>query len=89
MDVVLFTSVFVTLFVIMDPVGTIPLFLSLTSGRSVEAMKRAAWQAVAVSFGVISVFAFFGQQILGYLHISLAALQCAGACCCFSSPSNC
>ena len=78
MDVVLFTSVFVTLFVIMDPVGTIPLFLSLTSGRSVEAMKRAAWQAVAVSFGVISVFAFFGQQILGYLHISLAALQCAG-----------
>jgi len=30
----LLTEVFVTLFVIMDPIGTIPLFLSLTRGRS-------------------------------------------------------
>src|SRR3954471_10560248 len=78
MDGVLFTSVFVTLFVIMDPVGTIPIFLSLTGGRSVQVSRRLAWQAVAVSFGVISAFAFFGQQILEYLHISLPALQCAG-----------
>jgi multiple antibiotic resistance protein len=75
---VLLTEVFVTLFVIMDPVGTIPIFLSLTGGRSVQVARRAAWQAVAVSFGVISAFAFFGQQILEYLHISLPALQCAG-----------
>ena len=78
MDGVLFTSVFVTLFVIMDPVGTIPIFLSLTGGRSVQVSRRLAWQAVLVSFGVISAFAFFGQQILSYLHISLPALQCAG-----------
>uniref|UniRef100_UPI0037C884D8 MarC family protein n=1 Tax=Nocardioides terrisoli TaxID=3388267 RepID=UPI0037C884D8 len=62
----------------MDPVGTIPIFLSLTSGRSGAMIRRAAWQAVAVSFGVIVAFAFFGQQILEYLHISLPALQCAG-----------
>lgn len=67
-----------TLFVIMDPIGTIPIFLSLTSGRSMAVRRRSAWQAVAVSFGVICVFAFFGQQILTYLHISLPALQCAG-----------
>jgi multiple antibiotic resistance protein len=78
MNWVLLTEVFVTLFVIMDPVGTIPIFLSLTGGRSVQVARRAAWQAVAVSFGVISAFAFFGQQILEYLHISLPALQCAG-----------
>jgi multiple antibiotic resistance protein len=72
------TEVFVTLFVIMDPIGTIPIFLSLTSGRSGAVIRRAAWQAVAVSFGVIVAFAFFGQQILEYLHISLPALQCAG-----------
>jgi MarC family membrane protein len=75
---VLLTEVFVTLFVIMDPVGTIPIFLSLTGGRSAHMARRAAWQAVAVSFGVITAFAFFGQQILAYLHISLPALQCAG-----------
>jgi multiple antibiotic resistance protein len=77
-DGVLLAEVFVTLFVIMDPVGTVPIFLSLTSGRSPGSARRAAWQAVAVSFGVISAFAFFGQQILAYLNISLPALQCAG-----------
>ncbi len=77
-DTVLLVEVFVTLFVIMDPVGTVPIFLTLTAGRSAATARRAAWQAVAVSFLVITAFAFFGQQILGYLHISLPALQCAG-----------
>jgi multiple antibiotic resistance protein len=75
---VLLTEVFVTLFVIMDPVGTVPIFLSLTAGRSASTSRRFAWQAVAVSFLVIAIFAFFGQQILAYLDISLPALQCAG-----------
>jgi multiple antibiotic resistance protein len=78
LSLALLTEVFVTLFVIMDPVGTIPIFLSLTRGRSAATIRRAAWQAVAVSFGVIVGFAFFGQQILAYLHISLPALQLAG-----------
>ncbi len=78
LNMALLAEVFVTLVVIMDPVGTIPIFLSLTSGRSAATMRRAAWQAVLVSFLVIVVFAFFGQQILGYLHISLPALQAAG-----------
>ena len=77
-NTVLLVEVFVTLFVIMDPVGTVPIFLSLTSGRSASTARKAAWQAVAVSFFVITVFAFFGQQILEYLHISLPALQGAG-----------
>ncbi len=78
LDLALMTEVFVTLFVIMDPIGTIPVFLALTGGRSEAAMRRAAWQAVAVSLGVIVAFAFFGQQILAYLNISLPALQLAG-----------
>ncbi len=78
LSVTLLTEVFVTLFVIMDPVGTIPIFLSLTRGRSRSTARRAAWQAVTVSFAVIVAFAFFGRQILTYLHISLPALQCAG-----------
>jgi len=77
-DTLLLTEVFVTLFVIMDPVGTIPIFLSLTAGRSAATSRKYAWQAVAVSFLVIAIFAFFGQQILAYLDISLPALQCAG-----------
>jgi len=77
-DGTLLASVFVTLFVIMDPPGTIPLFLALTSGGTPRQRKRAAWQAVAVAFLVIVSFALFGRQLLTYLNISLPALQCAG-----------
>ena len=69
---------FVTLFVIMDPLGTVPIFLGLTSSFSAGERSRAARQAVLVAFGVIVAFALFGQRILDYLHISLPALQTAG-----------
>src|SRR3954449_685268 len=62
----------------MDPVGTIPLFLGLTSGRTSRARRRLAWQAVVVAMAVIATFALFGQQILRYLGISVPALQGAG-----------
>jgi multiple antibiotic resistance protein len=74
----LFTEVFVTLLVIMDPIGTVPLFLALTSGRSRKARNRQAWQAIAVAVSVIAAFALLGQQILRYLGITVAALQGAG-----------
>jgi len=74
----LFVEVFVTLFVIMDPPGTIPLFLSLTSGRTPAMRRRLAGQAVLVAFFVITVFALFGQSILNYLGITLPAMQAAG-----------
>jgi len=77
-DLRFFGEAFVTLFVIMDPPGTIPLFLALTGGRTRQARGRAAWQAVAVSFAVICSFAVFGQQILDYLGIGIPALQGAG-----------
>ena len=77
-DLKLFGEVFITLFVIMDPPGTIPVFLSLASGQSSKMRRRMAWQAVTVAFVVIVVFAAFGQQILDYLGITLPALQGAG-----------
>ncbi|GGO85859.1 MarC family protein [Wenjunlia tyrosinilytica] len=77
-DVTVFGSVFLTLFVIMDPPGIIPIFLALTSGRATKVQRRMAWQAVLVAFGVISVFGIAGQQILDYLHVSVPALRVAG-----------
>jgi multiple antibiotic resistance protein len=77
-DVKLFTEVFVTLVVIMDPIGTIPIFLALTGGKPIRARRRLAWQAVLVSIVVIAAFALFGQQILRYLGITLPALRGAG-----------
>ena len=69
-DATLFGAVFVTLFVIMDPLGSIPLFLGLTGGRTNKTRARLAGQAVLVSLLVISLFAVVGQQILGFLGTS-------------------
>jgi multiple antibiotic resistance protein len=77
-DAQTFLSAFVTLIVIMDPPGAMPIFLALTGSLSQRQKVAAARRASLVALGVISSFALFGQQILAYLHISLAALQGAG-----------
>jgi multiple antibiotic resistance protein len=77
-DLQTFGSVFVTLLVIMDPPGAMPIFLGLTSSLTQKQKVAAARRASLVALGVIAAFAVFGQQILNYLHISLPALQGAG-----------
>jgi multiple antibiotic resistance protein len=77
-DAQTFGSVFVTLLVIMDPPGALPIFLALTGSLTHKQKVAAARRASLVALGVIVLFAVFGQQILTYLHISLPALQGAG-----------
>ncbi len=72
------SQVFVTLFVIMDPLGSVPVFLALTRNHSAAHRRRLAWQAVVVAGTVISAFALFGQQVLVLLGISVPALQGSG-----------
>ncbi len=78
MDWRLFAEVTITLVVIMDPPGTVPVFLSLVGRKARAARLRAARQAVLVSLGVITLFAVGGEAILSYLHIGIPALQGAG-----------
>jgi multiple antibiotic resistance protein len=73
-----FGTVFVTLFVIMDPPGVVPVFLGLTAGRTQSERRRMATVAVTTAFLVITVFAVAGETILRYLGISLPSLQAAG-----------
>jgi len=73
-----FWEAFVTLFVIIDPPGIVPVFLGLTRGRSVRTRHRLAWQAAVVAFGVIVAFALFGRSILAYTGVGLPALEGAG-----------
>ncbi|MDQ5815187.1 MAG: MarC family protein [Actinomycetota bacterium] len=67
-----------TLVVILDPLGGVPVFLTLTSGHETRLRNRAAYQAIAVATAVIVVFAVFGQLIIEYLGISLESLMVAG-----------
>jgi len=77
-EVKYFWEVFVTLLVITDPPGIVPVFIAMTADHSATERKRLAWQAAVVALGVIVVFAVFGRQILAYLGVQLPSLQAAG-----------
>jgi MarC family membrane protein len=77
-NVKLFGEVFVTLLVIVDPPGMVPVFLALTGTMPARARRKAGTQAVGLALGVIVGFAVAGQTLLDYLHVELPALQGAG-----------
>lgn len=78
LDGKLFVDVLVTILVIMDPIGTSPIFVALTRHQDRKTRNRSALTAAAVAAAVILVFALFGEQLLDLLGISLEALQVAG-----------
>lgn len=78
LDLTLFATAFVTVLVIMDPIGNIPIFLALTKGQDVPQRRRAAALSSTVAGAVILAFALGGQQVLQLLGISLESLQVAG-----------
>ncbi|MEI7657176.1 MAG: MarC family protein [Phycisphaerae bacterium] len=69
---------FVTFFVAVDPVGTVPVFLALAAGRSPAQLRAIATRAVIVSAIVLCGFAALGQFLLGHMGVSLPAFQVAG-----------
>ena len=77
MDVSFVSAVVILLFV-MDPIGNIPLFVSLL--RSVRPARRARVIAreCAIALAVLLAFVFFGRQILGILGLSDPSLTIAG-----------
>ncbi len=74
----LYTSTLLTLWVILDPPGLLPIFLALTRRMSPSQRNSAAAKAAVVALGVIGIFGFFGKAIFDYLHISVQALQVSG-----------
>jgi multiple antibiotic resistance protein len=77
-DVKFFWEVFVTLLVITDPPGIVPVFIAITADRPPAERHKLAWQAAVVALGVIVIFALFGRSILNYLGVQLPSLQAAG-----------
>ena|SRR5665213_1273507 len=74
----LLSSAFVTLFVVLDPPGLAPVFISLTSGMSPATKRTVAVEAALIALGVLVGALFFGLNILSMLGISLAAFRIAG-----------
>lgn len=71
-------SAFITLLVVIDPIGMAPIFIGLTSGLEEVIRRKVAAQASIIAFCVLAGSALIGERLLGWLGISLAAFRIAG-----------
>ena len=69
---------FVTLWVVIDPIGTIPVFIAVTGGMAARERRTTALVAGVVSIGILLFFLIFGQLLIDALGISLLSFQVAG-----------
>ena len=69
---------FVVLWAVIDPIGSIPVYLTKTVGLSVEDRRKIALKAVMISAGILIFFLLAGQALLEAMQIPLTAFQIAG-----------
>ena len=69
---------FVTLWVVIDPIGTVPVFLAATAGLKSAQRRAVALRATLVAAGILLFFLIFGQFLLEAMSISLVSFQIAG-----------
>ena len=74
----LFLSAFVTLFLVIDPPGCAPIYAGLVSGASRSQAVSMAVRACLIATLILIVFALFGEDLLGALHIELNSFRIAG-----------
>jgi len=66
------------LFLVMDPLGNIPIFLSVLEDVAPERRTRVLIRELLLAFVVLVLFLFFGQYVLGFLQLSQHSIRIAG-----------
>lgn len=69
---------FLSLFIIMDAFGVLPVFISITKNYPLQYKKKCANQAIYVAGIVLLVFLFFGLTILDFFGINFSSFKVAG-----------
>lgn len=69
---------FIALWVVLDPVGTIPVFLAATAGMDADMRRAVATRGILVATGILLFFLVAGQFLLEAMGISLVSFQIAG-----------
>lgn len=73
-----YVNIFVTLVAIVDPLGAVPIFVSLTSDQSPQARRWTAWITAFTVALVLIGSAWFGGYLLGFFGISISSFRIAG-----------
>jgi multiple antibiotic resistance protein len=83
-----FISALVTLVVVVDPAGLVPIFVSMTQGLPVAARRQVALRASLIAFVILCGAALIGDWLLKTLGIGLPAFRIAGGLLLFSIASE-
>ena len=75
---VYFVKTFAALFAILNPIGAVPIFVSLSEGRSNDEVRRIPRRTAMAVCAILIVAAFFGQRILGFFGVGIPAFRIAG-----------
>ncbi len=73
-----FVSVFILILLVTDPIGNIPNFIGVLQRVPPEKRRRVVLREVAIAYGILLGFMFFGDHILGWLHLTQTSLGIAG-----------
>ncbi|KPU84634.1 MarC family transcriptional regulator [Marinosulfonomonas sp. PRT-SC04] len=73
-----FITAFITLFVVIDPIGLAPLFVALTKGEDAVHRRGVAIRSTMIAGGLLVLFGLFGEAVLGFAGISMPAFRIAG-----------
>ena len=74
----IYLSAFALFFVVIDPIGTAPVFLSVTKNNTIKEKVQIAIECIIIATVILVFFALIGNYIFGYLKISFPALGIAG-----------
>ena len=71
-------SAVITLFLIMDPLGNVPLFLSVLKNVRPERRRRVLLREILFAYLVLLAFLFFGSFVLQFLELDQETISIAG-----------
>lgn len=73
-----FLSAFILLLLVLDPLGSLPIFIPIMRAVPKPRRKLVALREVGIAFGVLFAFMFVGDAFLRLMHLSERSLEVAG-----------
>jgi multiple antibiotic resistance protein len=74
----LILTTFLSLFSVINPLGTIPIFLGLTANNNEDEIKKISFKVSLYSLLILSVTFFTGHYVLNFFQISIMSLKISG-----------
>ena len=70
--------IFIFFFAVIDPIGSVPVFIATTSGFDAKAQRHIAYKAIIAAAGILLFFTIAGEYVLSAMGIPLSAFEIAG-----------